>query len=94
MHPLGTVLCASDLCEASSEAIDQAAAIARADRARLVVAHVMPPAVIVPLGEVVVPVVDPHAVETRDEEALERQVAALPSAAGAAREVVREVVRR
>src|SRR6185369_6821652 len=89
MHPLGTVLCASDLGEASSEAIAQAAAVARADGARLVVVHVTPAPVIVPLGEVVVPVADPAAVERREEEALEGQLAALPSAAGAAQEVLR-----
>jgi nucleotide-binding universal stress UspA family protein len=92
VFPLRTVLCASDLSDAASEAIDQAAAISRRDGARLVVLHVMPVPVVVPvaIGEVLVPQpIEPEDLLARDQAALYRQVQTVPAAASAVREVVR-----
>jgi universal stress protein E len=88
MHPLRTVLCASDLSEAANEAIDQAAAVALADGARLVVLHVVPVVLPTAVGEVP-PLVDPEVLYVSHEEALARQVAERPAAAASTREVIR-----
>src|SRR5205814_1520730 len=86
-----TVLCATDLSEAATEAIDQAAALALRENAALVVLHVIGVPVVVPstVGEVVPPMVDPEILYARAEEALGRQLAARPAAARASRQVIR-----
>jgi nucleotide-binding universal stress UspA family protein len=89
MHPLRTVLCASDLSEAAGVAIDQSAAIAASDGALLVVLHVVPAPLMVPDTEGVTPPISPEKVYAREEEALDRQVAERPAAASATREVIR-----
>jgi nucleotide-binding universal stress UspA family protein len=78
MHPLRTVLCASDLGEGAAEAIRQAAAVAGEDGAQLVVLYVVTDDV-PPDGEVV----------AARAQALDHQLAAHPAAASATREVVR-----
>jgi nucleotide-binding universal stress UspA family protein len=90
MYPLRTVLCASDLSDAAGEPIEQAAAMAREDGARLVVLHVVPVPIVVPeaVGEVVPPLVNPEVVYAREKEALDRQVAQHPAAASAIRELI------
>jgi nucleotide-binding universal stress UspA family protein len=89
MHPLGTVLCASDLSAAADEAIEQAAAIARADDATLLIVHVIPVPMVAPAAPGgIVPVIDPGVTHDRGQAALEHQVARHPAARSAAREVI------
>src|SRR5689334_7285435 len=90
MHPLGTVLCATDLSAAADEAIEQAAGIARADGAALVIVHVIPVPMVVPAapGGLVPALIDPAVTRGRGQAALEHQLARHPAARSASREVI------
>src|SRR5829696_9628473 len=91
MHPLRSVLCATDIADAASEEIAQAASLAAGDRARLTILHVVaPPTAYATTGvEVAPPVIDESALLQEARTTLDRRLATLGEIAPAAREVVR-----